>query len=76
MHVKMTKEGNKKISQAFVESYNPTKLLEITQDFNDTEGRQKPPLITRERPISNGVSSMSGSRFSVVFFHVYRKRLL
>ena len=37
-----------KISQTFVESYNLTKLLEIVQDLNKAEGRQKRPLKTRE----------------------------
>ena len=46
MYKKITKK--EKISQAFVESYNLTKLLKIVQDLNKAEGRQKLPLKTRE----------------------------
>ena len=28
-----------KVNQTFVMRYNPTKLCEILQDFNETEGR-------------------------------------
>lgn len=46
MYKKITKK--EKVYQAFVESYNLTKLLKIVQDLNKAEGRQKLPLKMRE----------------------------